>query len=251
MSGHIYSKEGTAAVSPGVTIDILGDAAFTAKQVLVQNTHASLVLTIAGMPTINSITVAPGQALLIPGSVQRFRCVEATSACTFKVLASDSSAPAAEVIDLLAATGDIANGAVTAAKLAAGAVTAAKLDAGGTAAAGSVSPAMTGFARVVDGANEIELVLPVKCVLAYAGVAKTGGAGGAGDEIQLWTATGGAGTQVAGWSFAAASDGDYITAPGIDDAGSTFAAGASIFVLGVAGAGDNGGDVYLSFAPID
>ena len=240
MSGHAYVKEGTAAASPGTAVDILADAAFTAKQVLIVNTHGTLSLTIAGLPTVNSLTIPAGQSALIPGNVQRFRVIEATANATFQVIASDSSAPSAEIQAVVASAATLADGSVTGAKLAAS----------GTAAAGSVAPALNGFARILDGANEIELVLPVKCVLGSAVSVKTGGAGGAGDEIQVRTATGGGGSLVTSFSYAAAADADVALAASMDDSVTTFAAGASVFILGVAGAGDNGGDVTLSFTPI-
>jgi hypothetical protein len=240
MSGHAFVKEGTAAASPGTAVSILADAGFTAKQTLIVNTHGTLSLTIAGLPTVNSLTIPAGQSALIPGNVQRFRVIEATATATFQVIASDSSAPSAEIQAVVASAATLADGSVTGAKLAAS----------GTAAAGSIAPALSGFARIPDGANEIELVLPTKCVLGLASVTKTGGVGGAGDEIQIRTATGGGGSLVAQFDLNAVADLTLALTSGIDDSVSTFAAGASVFILGVVGAGDNGGDVTLAFTPV-
>ena len=117
MSGHLFVSEGTALASPGFTVDVLGDAGFTAKQVLVVNNHSTLSLTIAGLPSVGNLTILPGEKALIPGSVKRFRVIEATGVATFRCIASDSVTPGADLDTYLLVSAGIANGAVGDAQL--------------------------------------------------------------------------------------------------------------------------------------
>lgn len=117
MSGHKYWNNGTAAATTGTLVDILGDANFTAKQVLITNTHASLTITVGGLDMVNNPSIPAGRSILVVGSTKSLNIIEATSAATYSVNASDSSSPALSYSQDLAATAVIANGAVSEAKL--------------------------------------------------------------------------------------------------------------------------------------
>lgn len=138
---------------------------------------------------------------------------------------------------------------ITAAKLAAASVTPAKVVGSGSIA-GSIAVPMIATARIADAATEVEIVLPVKCNLSFASSTKRGGAGGAGDGVQLRTATGGGGTLVGSWDYVVAADEDVTLPDALNDAATIFVAGASIFVLGIVGAADNSADITLIFTPI-
>jgi len=117
MSGHKYWNNGIAAATTGTLVDILGDANFTAKQVLITNTHASLTITVGGLDMVNNPSIPAGRSILVVGSTKSLNIIEATSAATYSVNASDSSSPALSYSQDLAATAVIANGAVSEAKL--------------------------------------------------------------------------------------------------------------------------------------
>lgn len=119
MAGHIYVNEGTAAASPGTLVDILGDASFTSKQVLIVNEHGTLNITVAaaGLGSTNDLTVGPGEKALVPARCKTLRIIESTGVATFKVIATDSAAPALEVSQELSDASSIADGAVTEVKL--------------------------------------------------------------------------------------------------------------------------------------
>jgi hypothetical protein len=93
MAGHTYVNEGTAAAGNGTTVDIKGDANFTAKQLLLINDNATLTITVAGLGTVNSLSLGPKEAIRIAGRFTTLRMVEATATATFRVVASDSVTP--------------------------------------------------------------------------------------------------------------------------------------------------------------
>jgi len=118
MSGNLYIVQGTCAASPGTLVDILGEGNFTAKNTVIINNDASLTITISGIGS-GDLSLFPGEYAVIPGSIRRFYLVEATGAATFRVIASDSAVPAAQVQQYTLTSGDIADESVTPAKLAA------------------------------------------------------------------------------------------------------------------------------------
>ena len=139
--------------------------------------------------------------------------------------------------------------AIPGGKLAAGSVLPSKTVGSGTAAAGSIAVPMVAFADMPDGASEVEIVVPVKSKVAMVPCVKTGGAGAAGDAIQVRSATGGGGNLIATVDMSAAADTDNLFGV-IDDSVNAIAAGASLFILGVAGAGDNSGEISILLAPV-
>ena len=118
MSGNLYIVQGTCAASPGTLVDILGEGNFTAKNTVIINNDASLTITISGIGS-GDLSLFPGEYAVIPGSIRRFYLVEATGAATFRVIASDSAVPAAQVQQYTLTSGDIADESVPPAKLAA------------------------------------------------------------------------------------------------------------------------------------
>jgi hypothetical protein len=100
MAGHSYYNGGTAAASPGTAVDILGDAGFTAKQVMIINDAAALILTVTGLGMTNSVSVGPKEVLVLAGSYKSLRVVEATGVATYRVIASDSTLPALSISNI-------------------------------------------------------------------------------------------------------------------------------------------------------
>jgi hypothetical protein len=99
MAGHTFISAGTAAVA-GTAVDILADAGFTAKQVLLINDAAALTITVAGLGSVNALALGPKEAVVLTGSFKSLLMIEATAAATFRVVASDSTLPVMSITNI-------------------------------------------------------------------------------------------------------------------------------------------------------
>ncbi len=100
MAGHSYFKTGTAAAGNGTSVDILGEGNFTARQLLIVNLDAALLLTVRGLGMYNDVIVGPKTVYRLVGSYRELSIIEATASAQFVVMASDSATPALSMTNI-------------------------------------------------------------------------------------------------------------------------------------------------------
>lgn len=133
-----------------------------------------------------------------------------------------------------------------------GGIGAAKLD--GVAALGTLGArvAIAEVASVADGATGDvgSFVVPPKAFVGRMMAVKNGGAGAAGDAIELRTAAAGAGNVIASITLDGMTAGQVAIGLG-DATHGQLAAGATVYLRRVEGAGDGGAYVELLIVPVD